>query len=84
MKLEGLVRKERVGIGSKSEHTAVVLTALQNGVHSDYILRTRMGNPFNDPKLVALVGKHIIAYGKRFGSHYYWVDSYREKPQGNP
>jgi hypothetical protein len=59
MELSGLVIKEVVGKGSKSEHDAVLLETKDG----KYTLRRRGGNPFRDPELDQLVGKRIRANG---------------------
>jgi hypothetical protein len=61
---EGLVVKKRVGKGSKSDHSAVVLET--SG--SDLVLRRQGGNAFKDPELEELVGRRIRGTGRRSGS----------------
>jgi len=62
-KLSGEVRKERFGVGSKSEHDAVMLIT-ENG---RFRLQRKNANPFGDAKLDGLVGKRIEARGQRAG-----------------
>jgi len=74
MELSGLVIKEVVGKGSKSEHDAVLLEAKDG----KYLLRQRGGNPFRDPELDKLVGKHIRANGVLTGYTFVmsdWVEA---------
>jgi hypothetical protein len=61
---EGLVVKKRVGKGSKSDHSAVVLETAD----SDLVLRRQGGNAFKDPELEELVGLRIRGTGRRSGS----------------
>ena len=62
-KLSGEVRKERIGVGSKSEHDAVMLLTDDGR----FRLQRKNANPFDDPKLDGLVGKRIEARGQRAG-----------------
>lgn len=57
--LVGRVVKQKFAKGSKSEHDAVLLKT-DNG---DYKLRIAGGNPFEDARLTALVGKTIRCKG---------------------
>ena len=59
MDFSGLVIKEIVGKGSKSEHDAVMLETKQG----KFVLRRQGGNPFRDPELDRLVGKRIEGTG---------------------
>jgi hypothetical protein len=59
MDFSGLVIKEIVGKGSKSEHAAVMLETKQGRL----VLRRQGGNPFRDPELDRLVGKRIHGTG---------------------
>ncbi len=59
MEAVGRVVKKRVGIGTKSEHNAVLLDT----GHDVYKLRREGGNPFADPEISKLVGKRIRASG---------------------
>ena len=77
MELTGLVIKEVIGKGSKSEHDAVLLDAKEG----KYALRLKGGNPFSDPKLDRLVGKRIRANGVLTGSTFVitdWVEAGKE------
>lgn len=56
---EGHVVSKRIGVGSKSEHEAVVLVTPDQ----EYKLRRQGGNPFVDPEISKLVGKRIRANG---------------------
>jgi hypothetical protein len=59
-KFTGTVKRERVNVGSKSEHDAVVL---DTGTGPHLKLRLAGGNPFHDPALDAFVGKRILVEG---------------------
>jgi hypothetical protein len=59
MDFSGLVIKEVVGKGSKSEHAAVMLETAKER----FLLRRQGGNPFRDPELDRLVGKRIKGSG---------------------
>lgn len=59
----GTVERRRVGAGSKSDHTAVVLN--EGGGRAPLILRRRGGNAFQDDELERLVGKRIAGHGAR-------------------
>jgi hypothetical protein len=59
MKFSGLVIKELVGKGSKSEHDAVILETTKER----FLLRRQGGNPFRDTELDRLVGKRIQGTG---------------------
>jgi hypothetical protein len=59
MDFSGLVIKQIVGKGSKSEHDAVML---ETGKRK-FLLRRQGGNPFRDPELDRLVGKRIQGSG---------------------
>ena len=59
MEFSGLVIKEVVGKGSKSEHAAVMLETAKE----KFLLRRQGGNPFRDPELDSLVGKRIRGSG---------------------
>ena len=61
---EGRVVRKRVGEGSKSDHSAVVLETAT----SDLVLRRQGGNAFRDPLLEDLVGRRIRGTGRRSGS----------------
>ena len=63
MEITGRVIKEVVAKGSKSEHRAVLLDTGKKR----YVLRRQGGNPFSDPALNRLVGKHISAVGNVTG-----------------
>jgi hypothetical protein len=60
MRYQGLVTKELVSQGSKSEHRAVVLRTTEGPMK----LRRVGGNPFNDPELNRLVGQKISCEGQ--------------------
>jgi hypothetical protein len=59
MEAEGEVVSKRIGIGTKSEHDAIVLKTPAQ----EYKLRRQGGNPFVDPEITKLVGKRIRAIG---------------------
>lgn len=59
MEAVGTVVKKRFAIGTKSEHSAVVLETARD----EYKLRRQGGNPFVDPEIDKLVGKRIRASG---------------------
>ena len=59
MELRGKVIKRPFGLGSKSEHNAVML-ATSDGT---YRLRRAGGHPFTDPELDRLVGQEIVLKG---------------------
>jgi hypothetical protein len=61
---EGRVVRKRVGAGSKSDHSAVVLETAT----SDLVLRRQGGNAFRDPLLEELVGRRIRGTARRSGS----------------
>lgn len=63
MTYRGRVVKKPFGVGSKSEHDAVVLVTESR----EYVLRLPGGNPFCDPRLEALVGKTITCQGTVHG-----------------
>lgn len=63
MEFIGHVIKKRVGIGTKSEHEAILLATDTE----EYLLRRLGGNPFRDPQLEALVGQRIRAEGHVHG-----------------
>ena len=63
MRYTGQVIKKRVGVGSKSEHDAVLLVTDAG----EYQLRRLGGNPFRDPELDTLVGRTIHAEGQLHG-----------------
>jgi len=63
MEYSGNVIRKQVAAGSKSERPAVLLHTGEG----DYVLRILGGNPFHDPRLDALVGKHIRAQGELHG-----------------
>ena len=56
----GTVKRERVNVGSKSEHDAVVL---DTGAGPKMKLRVKGGNPFHDPSLDAFVGMRVTLEG---------------------
>lgn len=57
--LQGLVVRERVGVGSKSERVAVLLKTDQSSV----VLRRKGAHAFSDPDLERLVGKTVRISG---------------------
>lgn len=57
----GLVIKKPYAVGSKSERQAVMLHCEGN---KEWILRIIGGNAMSDPRLEALVGKHIKTQGQ--------------------
>jgi hypothetical protein len=63
MELRGQVVRRMFGLGSKSEHEAVMFdTAL-----GSFRLRRIQGNAFRDPELDPLVGRAILAEGTIHG-----------------
>jgi len=60
---EGTVERRKIAKGSKSEREAVVLKTDAREI----VLRRQGGNPFKDPELDELVGKHIRAHGSEHG-----------------
>jgi hypothetical protein len=58
-KFSGSVIKRAFGVGTKSEHDAIMLIT-DNG---DYVLRRQGGNAFHDPALEELVGKKVQVTG---------------------
>jgi hypothetical protein len=60
MQFSGEVIHHKVGAGSKSEHTAVVLLTSEGPLK----LRRASGNPFHDAELEKLVGRKIVAEGQ--------------------
>lgn len=65
--------KRAYGVGSKSEHDAVMLDTGSE----IYRLRRSGGNPFRDPQLDALVGSTIECEGT-LRDHTLIVDSWRD------
>ena len=63
MERTGSVIRKQIAAGSKSERPAVLLQT-ENG---EYVLRIQGGNPFQDTRLDALVGKRIRARGELHG-----------------
>jgi hypothetical protein len=63
MERDGKVIRKQFAVGSKSERPAVLLQTKDG----EYVLRIQGGNPFHDPRLDALVGKHICARGELHG-----------------
>ncbi|HEY8009798.1 MAG TPA: hypothetical protein VIE67_02245 [Rudaea sp.] len=64
MQATGNVIRKRIAIGSKSERDAVLLQTRDQ----EYVLRIVGANPFQDPRLDALVGKRICAQGDVHGN----------------
>lgn len=62
--LEGVVFRQTVGRGSKSERDAVKLRTPEG----EYVLRRMGANPFEDPALDDLVGKRVRCTGVVHGS----------------
>ena len=60
MKFQGKVIRQQVGLGSKSEHQAVMLLTPEGPLK----LRRPQGNPFQDPVLEKLVGQEIACNGE--------------------
>ena len=73
----GHVIKAIFAPGSKSEHEAVCLV-MANG--KQVRLRQLGGNPFFDPALNALVGKHIKALGELVHGNTLIMASWEELP----
>ncbi len=63
MTYRGRVLKKPFGVGSKSEHEAVILVT-ESG---EFVLRRQGGNPFQDPQLDSLVGQSITCEGVLHG-----------------
>jgi hypothetical protein len=63
MRYHGRVVKKPFGVGSKSEHDAVMLVTDAG----EFVLRRVGGNAFRDPQLDQLVGKSIAAEGTLHG-----------------
>lgn len=59
MEYTGKIVKKPFGVGTKSEHEAVMLVT-DSG---EYLLRRQGGNPFRDPQLDGLVGCTIQCEG---------------------
>jgi hypothetical protein len=59
MRCHGKVVRQDFGVGSKSEHPAVMLLTAQGPLK----LRRPGGNPFHDPELEQLVGRVIECEG---------------------
>jgi hypothetical protein len=74
--IRGAVSKKQVAAGSKSEHAAVVLVTAEGG---EYTLRLRGGNAFRDPKLDALIGKHIRGAGDVVSGATFIMDEWSEE-----
>ena len=60
MQFSGKVVHRQFGVGSKSEHQAVVLLTSEGPLK----LCQAGGNPFHDPELEKLVGSEIVAEGE--------------------
>jgi hypothetical protein len=60
IRLTGRVERQRLAVGSKSEHLGMVLITPQGDRH---VLRLRGGNPFREPALEALVGRTVTLNG---------------------
>jgi hypothetical protein len=60
MQFQGKVIRHSLGLGSKSEHLAVVLQTPEGLLK----LRRPGGNPFQDPELEKLVGREIAVDGE--------------------
>ena len=63
MRCRGRVVKKPFGVGSKSEHDAVMLVTDAG----EFVLRRQGGNAFHDPQLEQLVGKSIACEGTLHG-----------------
>jgi hypothetical protein len=59
MRLSGRVVRKVFAEGSKSERAGIYLVSGEQ----EYLLRRRGANPFRDPELETLVGKHIRCRG---------------------
>lgn len=70
-RITGLVERERISPGSKSDHVGVVLRAPDG---SRYILRRMGGNAFRDEELERLVGKTITGSGFVTGTTFIMKD----------
>jgi len=78
MEIKGLVVKDVVAKGSKSERAAVLLDTGKKR----YVLRRQGGNPFSDPALDKLVGKNISVVGNVTGYTFLmsdWSETVKEK-----
>jgi hypothetical protein len=58
-KYSGSVVRRPFGVGTKSEHDAIMLVTSDG----EYVLRRRGGNAFHDPALEKLVGKKVQITG---------------------
>jgi hypothetical protein len=58
-KYSGSVVKRPFGVGTKSEHDAILLVTKD----AEYVLRRQGGNAFHDPALEKLVGKQVQCTG---------------------
>ena len=63
MELSGVVERQQVASGSKSDRVAVVLVT----PHRRYWLRRRGEHPYEDPVLDRLVGSRLRAEGSLAG-----------------
>lgn len=70
--LRGKVERQLLAPGTKSEHSGLVLCA-EDGTR--YRLRRRAGNPFQDPVLAPLEGRHVTLHGQVDGT-LLWVESW--------
>ena len=57
----GIVRRQRIGVGSHFEHDAVVLDMGHDG--PPLLLRFKDGNPFNETVFDIFVGKRVSIAG---------------------
>lgn len=81
MRLTGKVVRKRFGAGSKSEHDAVVL-ATPTG---NFKLRVPGGNPFQDTRLDAMVGKSIAADGEMDHEHgQFFLSNWKDVVEPDP
>jgi hypothetical protein len=62
-KYSGSVVKRPFGVGTKSEHDAIMLVTKDG----EYVLRRQGGNAFRDPALEKLVGKKVQVTGNVTG-----------------
>jgi len=71
LRLSGRVERQRLALGTKSEHMGMVLLTPAGGRH---VLRLRGGNPFKDPVLEALEGQYVTLRGQ-LRENFFLVDN---------
>ncbi|NQT37743.1 MAG: hypothetical protein HQ581_09655 [Planctomycetes bacterium] len=70
MNVRGKIIRTKVAPGSKSERDAVVIVTGDR----EFVLRRSGANPFVDPELDKLVGKHLQCEGTLHGQHFIMTD----------